>query len=123
MPGALQVLEETGAPAADTFDPEGELIGVGERLSPLLQLGVASPCRWDRELSEDLSNLVERDGIVTALCGCRPRLRSSFLLIVWRGTLVMWRPSDRAVLSDVQASMKSRRHPVAAAGDRSLIGH
>jgi len=33
---------------------------------------------------------------------CDHRLSSS---------LVMWRPPDRAVLSDVQASMKSRRHP------------
>lgn len=48
MPGALQMLEQTGAPAAHTFEPEDELVGVGERLGPLLQVGVASPRRWDR---------------------------------------------------------------------------
>ena len=35
----------------------------------------------------------------------------------------MWRPPDRAVSSDVQASMKSRRHPWTAAGDKSPQGH
>jgi hypothetical protein len=55
-------------------------------------------------------------------CGCRPRRRSS-PSPHRRRCLVMWRPSDRAVLSDVQASMKSRRHPWTTAGDRSLRGH
>ena len=36
---------------------------------------------------------------------------------------VMWRPPDTAVSSDVQASMKSRRHPWTAAEDRSLRRH
>jgi hypothetical protein len=42
------------------------------------------------------------------------------ILMPW---LVMWRPPDRAVSSDVQASMKSRPHPnVATAGDNPTRG-
>jgi GTP cyclohydrolase I len=89
---------------------------------PALQLGVAGRARRERELAEQLSELVDRDRVVARLVGVNPDCDHHFLPSA--GTIrVMWRPPDRAVSSDVQASMKSRRHPWTTAGDRSLRGH
>jgi hypothetical protein len=66
------MLEETGAPAADAFEPEHELVGVGERLYPVLQLGIADEGRWDRKLCEYLPDFVECDCIVAVFVGVDP---------------------------------------------------
>jgi len=112
------VLAQTRAPAAGAFEPEYEPARRNEVLSPVLKLGIASRGRGDRQLCEQLPDLVERDRVAALLVVSTPTA-----IIVFSSSLVMWRPSDRAVLSDVQASMKSRRHPWTTAGDRSLRGH
>jgi len=58
------------------------------------------------------------DLIVALLVGVEPDCDHRVLLIV--DAVLMWRPSDSAVSSDVQASMKSRRHPWTTARDRSF---
>jgi hypothetical protein len=88
MSGALQMLEETGAPAADAFEPEHELIGVGERLRPALQLGIADAGRWDRKLCEYLPDLVERDGVVAVFVGVDPTA------IIGSPHRLAWNPGD-----------------------------
>jgi hypothetical protein len=42
VPGELQVLGQSGTPAADALDPEHDLTGVAELLGPALKLGVAA---------------------------------------------------------------------------------
>jgi hypothetical protein len=74
-------------------------------------------------IGEHLPEMVQRDRVMALFVGVDPDCDHRLLLIVWRGTWVMWRPPDRAVLSDVQASIKSRRRPWTTAGDRSLRGH
>ena len=123
MSGVLEVLAQARAPAAGSLDRERELFGAGQCLSPVLQLAVSSSAGDEDKLGEYLPEVVERDGVVALFVGVDPDCDHRVLLIVWRGTWVMWRPPDRAVLSDVQASMKSRRRPWTTAGDRSLRGH
>jgi hypothetical protein len=66
MPGLLQMLEESGAPAADALKPENQLVGLGERLCPVLQLGAADAGGRDRELREYLSNLLRQRRFASA---------------------------------------------------------
>jgi hypothetical protein len=70
-----------------------------------------------------LAELVKRRGAVTFLVGVDPDCDHRSPPHRRIPVRVMWRPPDRAVSSDVQASMKSRRHPWTTAGDRSLRGH
>jgi hypothetical protein len=87
----------------------------------LLHLGVASSASRERALAKRLAEQVQRHGVVTLLVGIDADAIASSSSS--GPTCVMWRPPDRAVSSDVQASMKSRRHPWTTAGDRSLRGH
>src|SRR3954447_25454181 len=119
----LEVLAEAGAPAACPLDREHKLAGVGQCLSPVLQLAVSSRARHEDALGQDLSEGVKCDGVMAFFVGVDPDCDHRVLLIVWRGTWVMWRPPDKAVLSHVRASMKSRRRPWTMVGDRSLRGH
>jgi hypothetical protein len=119
----LQVLAQTGAPTAGSLDAEREPIRAIVALGPLLQLGVTGGSRRERELAQQLAERVDRHRAMALLVGVDPDCDHRYLLIVWKPVRVMWRPPDRAVSSDVQASMKSRRHPWTTAGDRSLRGH
>jgi hypothetical protein len=120
--GALQVLAQAGAPAASALDAEDQPLRATETLGPSLQLRVAGRGRGERALTEQLPEQVERHRVVTLLVGIDPT--AIIAPSSSSGTVrVMWRPPDRAVSSDVQASMKSRRHPWTTAGDRSLRGH
>jgi hypothetical protein len=69
----LQVLAEPGAPAAGALDPEHDFLSLsGEAVSPARELAVAGCVRIDRELSEELSELVERYRDMALLMGVYP---------------------------------------------------
>jgi len=76
------VLAQTRAPAAGAFEPEYEPARLDEVLSPVLQLGIASRGRGDRELCEQLPDLVERDRVVALLVGVDPDCDHRLLPIV-----------------------------------------
>jgi len=81
----LQVLTEPGAPATGALDPEHDSLGLsGEAVSPPGELAVAGCVRVDRELSEELSEFVERYRDVALLMGVYPNCdhRSSPHLLV-----------------------------------------
>jgi hypothetical protein len=83
--GVLQVLAETGAPAACSLDAEHEPIQVAVALGPTLQLGITGSRRRELELAQDLAKRVQRHRAVALLVGVDPDCDHRYLLIVWNG--------------------------------------
>jgi hypothetical protein len=81
--GVLEVLAETGAPAAGSLDAEHEPIRFAVALGPLLQLGIAGGSRRERQLAQQLAERVDRHRAVALLVGVDPDCDHRYLLIVW----------------------------------------
>jgi hypothetical protein len=76
------VLTQPGAPAAGTLNAEHHLTTASEHLGPVLQLVVAGRRCWEDQLSEHLTEIIERRGIVALLVRVDPDCNHRVLLIV-----------------------------------------
>src|SRR6266496_3766912 len=83
MDSVLEVLAETGAPAADPLDAEHELLGLHQMLGPPLQRRVSRGAGWERALAKELPELIEHHRVVALFVGVNADCDHRVLLIVW----------------------------------------
>ncbi len=92
---------------ARTLDPHHHLLT--KTVHPANELGIAARIGVDRELAAQLTQTTESDGASEALWLSTP---TAIMIPPLPRAEREWMSPDRAVSSDVQASMKSRRHPL-----------